>query len=121
MIQSLSAPASSNPGFELRRRADIEELIRTTERDRSAERTSPSGIRCPLCSWQPRPSSRWACVDCPTPELFFGGCGTVWNTFDTHGVCPRCTHAWQWTSCLACGGWSLHDDWYIDEEGRPSP
>jgi hypothetical protein len=75
-------------------------------------------IRCPLCLWQPRRSDRWCCVDCAAPEYFFNGCGTQWNTFETRGICPGCGHQWQWTACLACHGWSLHDDWYV--EGKDS-
>jgi len=70
------------------------------------------GIRCPLCKWQPSPSSRWACLWIETPEPFFESCGTSWNTFATHGRCPGCQHQWKWTSCLSCSEWSLHDDWY---------
>ena len=69
-------------------------------------------IRCPRCRWQPNASSRWYCSDCGFPEYFFGGCGTAWNTFATRGLCPGCGHQWLWTNCLACEGWSLHDDWY---------
>jgi hypothetical protein len=75
-------------------------------------------IRCPLCKWQPTPSSVWVCIcnASDTPEPFFEGCGTTWNTFSTRGRCPGCAHQWRWTSCLRCDGWSLHDDWY--EETR---
>jgi hypothetical protein len=76
-----------------------------------------SGIRCPLCRWQPTPSSRWTCVSSNSPEPFFAGCGTTWNTFLTRGLCPGCRHQWRWTSCLRCAGWSLHEDWY--EDGPP--
>ena len=75
------------------------------------------GIRCPLCHWRPSPSSLWCCDSTRTPEPFFGGCGALWNTFSTRGRCPGCAHQWQWTSCLHCKGWSLHDDWY-EREGR---
>ena len=71
-----------------------------------------SRIRCPLCQWQPSPSSVWACESYGTPEPYFGGCGTMWNTFSTGGKCPGCKHQWQWTSCPNCGEWSLHEDWY---------
>jgi DNA-directed RNA polymerase subunit RPC12/RpoP len=71
-----------------------------------------SGIRCPLCSWRPSVSSRWSCEHTGAPEPFFEACGTVWNTFSTRGRCPGCSHQWRWTSCLQCGEWSLHDDWY---------
>lgn len=69
-------------------------------------------VRCPLCGWRPAASSLWACADCYQPEYFFGGCGRVWNTFDTRGLCPGCGHRWRYTSCLRCGGWSPHEDWY---------
>jgi hypothetical protein len=39
-------------------------------------------IRCPKCKWQPGRGERWMCK-----------CRHVWNTFDTHGVCPACQHA----------------------------
>jgi DNA-directed RNA polymerase subunit RPC12/RpoP len=73
------------------------------------------GIRCPQCAWRPAPSSVWYCACLGTPEPPFPACGTVWNTFATHGRCPGCSHQWQWTTCLRCGAASLHEDWY--EEG----
>ena len=75
-------------------------------------------IRCPLCSWQPSASSLWCC-DCRwTPEPFFQGCRTTWNTFATRGRCPGCGHQWLWTSCLRCDQFSLHEDWYEESSGR---
>lgn len=71
-----------------------------------------SRIRCPHCGWQPTPSSVWACESRGTPEPDFGGCGTVWNTFETRGRCPGCAHQWTWTSCPRCEEWSRHEDWY---------
>jgi hypothetical protein len=76
-------------------------------------------IRCPLCAWQPTPASLWFCIGIGTPEPSFRGCGALWNTFRTRGRCPRCEHQWQWTSCLQCAGWSLHEDWY-EETGSQS-
>ncbi len=73
-------------------------------------------IRCPICRWSPDRMSRWTCWDCGHPEYFYSGCGTEWNTFDTQGICPTCSHQWIWTTCLSCGTWSLHEDWYVDEE-----
>jgi hypothetical protein len=69
-------------------------------------------IRCPLCDWQPGESSQWCCLRTLSPESFFGGCGTVWNTFSTRGRCPGCHYQWRWTKCLRCAGWSRHEDWY---------
>jgi hypothetical protein len=75
-----------------------------------------SGIRCPICKWRPLKSSLWTCWDCDYPEYFYDGCGTEWNTFQTHGQCPTCLHQWIWTSCLSCWGWSRHEDWYEDDD-----
>jgi hypothetical protein len=70
------------------------------------------GIRCPKCAWRPSQSDRWCCLAIDTPEPPFDFCMTEWNTFSTHGRCPGCRHQWTWTSCLRCGQWSLHEDWY---------
>ena len=72
-------------------------------------------VRCPLCGWRPRASSRWVCDDCGHPEHFYNGCGHVWNTFDTRGLCAGCGHLWRWTSCLDCGAWSPHGEWYATD------
>src|SRR5262245_29181454 len=73
---------------------------------------TPGRIRCPHCDWEPAPSSRWMCSWSDTPEPYFSACGAVWNTFSTRGRCPGCEHQWQWTSCLHCGEWSRHEEWY---------
>jgi DNA-directed RNA polymerase subunit RPC12/RpoP len=69
-------------------------------------------IRCPHCGWQPAPSSTWLCDGPDGDAPGFGGCGTVWNTFTTRGLCPGCDHRWRWTVCLRCGDRTLHEDWY---------
>jgi hypothetical protein len=74
------------------------------------------GIRCPACKWRPAPGSLWSCNSRGTPEPAFASCGTLWNTFTTEGRCPGCDHQWQWTSCLRCTQWSLHRDWYVDDD-----
>jgi len=81
----------------------------------------PVRIRCPVCAWQPLGSSLWTCVENRHPEGFVGGCGRSWNTFETFGACPGCAHQWQWTACLVCGEWSLHEDWYEDEPAEEGP
>jgi hypothetical protein len=68
-------------------------------------------IRCPLCRWQPKKSSRWSCGDFGSHS----GCGTTWNTFDTRGVCPGCDYQWKWTVCLRCHRSSPHEAWYENE------
>lgn len=79
---------------------------------KDADGESAERIRCPLCEWQPAPASTWCCYGEGTPEPPFHWCGTTWNTFETRGRCPGCGHQWKWTSCLRCGGFSLHEDWY---------
>jgi len=83
-----------------------------TDLSTSLTTQSPNRIRCPQCAWQPRSESRWVCFRSPGPEPPFDGCGTHWNTFSTRGRCPGCAHQWQWTMCLSCNAWSLHEDWY---------
>jgi hypothetical protein len=73
-------------------------------------------IRCPFCRWRPNGSSRWFCGDCDYPEYFYEGCGTAWNTFTTHGLCPGCNHQWRWTICLSCQRWSRHEEWYENQD-----
>jgi hypothetical protein len=60
-------------------------------------------IFCPHCSWRPAAEDRWQCSP---------GCGTVWNTFWTRGLCPGCATQWQDTQCLACRRISPHRKWY---------
>jgi hypothetical protein len=66
-------------------------------------------IYCPKCEWRPSPQSRWHC---------YPGCGTVWNTFWTGGLCPGCAHQWKETACLACLVMSPHEDWYHYPDGE---
>jgi len=86
-----------------------------TEHTSDDARPGEPRIRCPLCAWEPRHSDLWTCWDCPVPEGLAHGCGTSWHTFDTGGRCPGCQHQWTWTTCLACGRWSRHVDWYWPE------
>lgn len=59
--------------------------------------------RCPQCLLHPGPADEWLC----------NRCGSVWNTFTTHGVCPGCRYEWTETQCLNCGEWSAHEAWYV--------
>lgn len=67
---------------------------------------SRARVRCPACQWEPAPHDTWCCSP---------GCGHVWNTFKTYGVCPGCNKGWTHTACLRCSAWSLHDDWYEED------
>lgn len=64
-------------------------------------------IRCPQCLWQPRKHDTWVCDP---------GCGHVWNTFNTRGLCPGCQRQWRETSCHRCRRWSPHHAWYESGE-----
>ena len=64
-------------------------------------------IRCPECQWQPAPQDTWCCAP---------GCGHVWNTFETRGLCPGCAKQWTHTACLRCNAWPLHEAWYERED-----
>jgi hypothetical protein len=106
----------NTPGLRLLKdeRIQAPTVVEVPRRERAE---SFNGIRCPLCSWEPSTAHRWSCYWKGTPEPFFSACGTVWNTFATKGRCPGCNHQWRWTSCLRCGQWSLHDDWYHEADG----
>ncbi len=69
-------------------------------------------IRCPQCAWEPTRQDTWCCSP---------GCGHVWNTFETRGLCPACDKQWTHTACLRCDGWSLHESWYENEDGDDEP
>ena len=79
-------------------------FVETDRKTGAGTGTRKPKIRCPKCKWEPRKHDRWSCL-----------CGHIWNTFDTHGVCPGCDAQWRETACLSCHQWSLHDDWYTDE------
>ena len=122
-------PVVTLPGFPVLSGFDSNAGISCLKRESSADADIVIGfgldadeafgrIRCPLCAWQPGESSRWCCTRVDAPEGFFGGCGTVWNTFSTRGRCPGCQHQWLWTKCLRCAGWSLHTAWYEDEKKK---
>jgi hypothetical protein len=112
----MEASAASTSTYHAFRRGNPDVGTVEIPKFRLEEHEGEPEIRCPLCFWHPRPSSKWFCAFCPHPEGLLGGCGTMWNTFDTHGRCPGCQHQWRWTSCLSCGGWSLHADWYVERE-----
>jgi hypothetical protein len=68
-------------------------------------------IACPKCDWRPSGDHRWRC-----------SCGHIWNTFQTHGVCPKCGRRWKTTQCTVpsqggCRQWSDHEEWYHEDEG----
>jgi hypothetical protein len=107
----LSKGCESIMPLELLKKGSAPEIIFDIE-DLLEEDDAFGRIRCPLCAWRPDASSRWACVGFDGPESGFLGCGTVWNTFATRGRCPGCAHQWRWTSCLMCGEWSPHVEWY---------
>jgi hypothetical protein len=60
-------------------------LFRAPRTDPRLIDTGMIRIRCPLCGWQPAKTDRWVCSP---------GCGHLWNTFETRGVCPACAKHW---------------------------
>ena len=99
LFLSFRRASESEPSFDEARKQD--------EQDIDSRR-----VRCPLCRWQPSALDLWHCSDAGHPEYYFGGCGAMWNTFETGGRCPGCRHLWRWTMCLSCAGWSPHEEWY---------
>lgn len=79
-------------------------LEQVPELKRAPPKDPYQGIRCPRCQWRPVAESRWYCGR--------GECRCVWNTFDTRGRCPACSHQWLDTACLQCHRWSPHEEWY---------
>ena len=63
-----------------------------------------AGIACPRCNFSPKSTDRWYCK-----------CGNLWNTFETRGLCPACSHQWKDTACPGCGEMSPHADWYVPQ------
>lgn len=86
------------------------------QKARSKRKEAPAKIRCPICRWNPTKAARWYCLPMGAPEHFTGGCGKRWHTFDTRGLCPSCRYQWKHTTCLRCGGTSLHEEWYEQEK-----
>lgn len=103
-VTSDGAVAAGSGLLSLRRQGESPLAAKKKKKTKAEAEDGESGsgkIRCPRCGWRPRKSDRWQCV-----------CDHVWNTFDTHGVCPGCKEAWDTTQCLACHQFSPHEDWY---------
>jgi hypothetical protein len=107
--------------------ADFYCLLKRCEKDEAytdllsesdKENSAFAHIRCPLCNWRPQKSSLWVCSSIAEPEFYFHGCGAVWNSFLTGGICQKCHHQWRYTSCHRCLCWSLHKDWYEKIDGK---
>ena len=79
-------------------------FVRSSHNVQERIKAPRGGIRCPKCGWEPGKDDRWSCDP--------GGCGHVWNTFETSGTCPQCNRHWSETACLRCSEWSPHEDWY---------
>src|SRR5262245_65614097 len=73
----------------------------TTKKEAARDKAKKfSRVRCPLCKWRPKSSSRWYCGDCDYPEYFFDSCGTAWNTFKTGGLFPGCGAQSRYAFCM---------------------
>jgi hypothetical protein len=73
------------------------------ERTKGDENESEAKYRCPQCGWEPDAEAEWYCDKC----------GHYWNTFETHGRCPKCNYQWTKTACDNCGELSDHEAWYV--------
>jgi Zn-dependent protease len=61
------------------------------------------GFTCPCCKTAPPLGSLWRC----------GQCKTMFDTFESHGVCPYCTTPFAVTQCLDCGRRYPMSDWGV--------
>ncbi|MHA1230528.1 MAG: hypothetical protein ACTSRP_12690 [Candidatus Helarchaeota archaeon] len=62
--------------------------------------------RCPSCGWTPNKSAKWQC----------NKCNTIFNTFETGGICPQCGEFFKKTQCLFCGACYPFEDWYEEDD-----
>ncbi|HEV3259701.1 MAG TPA: hypothetical protein VG013_22730 [Gemmataceae bacterium] len=67
------------------------------------QRTRRRERRCPHCGWVPFALNAWKCK----------GCGLVWDSFATGGVCPRCGHRHEETACPRCRRISPDRQWSV--------
>jgi Zn-dependent protease len=56
---------------------------------------------CPSCRTAPPLGAYWQC----------GQCGLPFDTFESRGVCPRCSSQFATTTCLDCGEQHPLNDW----------
>jgi Zn-dependent protease len=56
-----------------------------------------AGFACPQCKAAPPLGNFWRCA-----------CGTMFDTFETGGRCPKCARSYQGTACNECGKMSPH-------------
>ncbi len=60
------------------------------------------GLECPACQTPPPMADLWSCSKC----------GTAFDIFATHGVCPNCSSQFGAIRCFECGQMSPIDHWY---------
>jgi Zn-dependent protease len=61
------------------------------------------GLACPWCKTGPPLGNFWTC----------GQCRTMFDIFETHGVCPYCSAQFGATQCLHCGRLHPMSDWIV--------
>jgi Zn-dependent protease/predicted RNA-binding Zn-ribbon protein involved in translation (DUF1610 family) len=59
---------------------------------------------CPACQAAPPQGALWKC----------GQCGTAFDTFVTHAVCPNCGARFDVTRCVDCGQLNPIDAWSVN-------
>jgi len=67
------------------------------------------GFACPSCKTAPPVGEYWKC----------GNCGQAFDTFQTWGVCPRCSARFATTRCTDCGQQNPVSEWAASSVSAP--
>jgi Zn-dependent protease/predicted RNA-binding Zn-ribbon protein involved in translation (DUF1610 family) len=70
---------------------------------RAAKLPRRGGFQCPSCQAPPPIGAWWAC----------SRCGTPFDTFETHGICPHCGGQFEIVRCLDCGEQHPMAEWVV--------
>jgi Zn-dependent protease len=66
------------------------------------------GYSCPSCRTAPPLGAFWKCARC----------NSLFDTFETHAVCPHCSARYAATTCLDCQAQSSPEAWVTDPAAR---
>ncbi len=67
------------------------------------------GFACPACKLAPPRGAFWGC----------GKCRKLFDTFETHGVCPNCGTQFAVVSCPECGNVRPMSEWIVASNVPP--
>jgi Zn-dependent protease len=68
------------------------------------------GFACPSCKAAPPLGALWKCSQC----------GSAFDTFETHAVCPKCGALFDVTRCIDCGQLNPIDAWSVNPSVAPT-